>query len=136
MGEFYNFTSIELVHIGTGRAKIVQVERQKLEYVDNTGSNSFVDLEECARTYLALRKLGAFPPRDDTDWTRIAAADAEPAGDISQACVGLRAAIDEPPWFQFLNHRRTQFEFTDSDAIADQLLAPLAQAGWQSWDAS
>jgi hypothetical protein len=39
--------------------------------------------------------------------------------------------------FQFLNRRRTQFEFKDYEHIQRSLLAPLASTGiWRTWDAS
>jgi hypothetical protein len=137
MGEFYNFTRVELVRIGTGPARILEVSRPAVTYIDAGGIERSVDLQECARTYLALYRSGAFPPADDTDWTAIATATAESASDpLPYGCVGLRAVVDDPPWFQFLNKRRTQFEFTDADAIRDELVEPLARFGWQTWDAS
>jgi hypothetical protein len=137
MGEFYNFTLVELVRIGAGPAKIVQITRQDVRYVDSNGAELLIDLEECARTCMVLRRLGSFPPQDDTDWAAIVDANAQLATeDPAYFCVGLRGAVDEPPWFQFLNRRRTQFEFEDYDAISDQLLTPLAKVGWQTWDAS
>jgi hypothetical protein len=54
----------------------------------------------------------------------------------AQPVVGLRGAIDEPPWFQFLDRRRTQFEFADYDHIKRALLDPLSRTRWYSWDAS
>jgi len=53
-----------------------------------------------------------------------------------QRVVGLRGAIDEPPWFQFLNRRRTQFEFKDYEHIQSALLQPLARSDWRTWDAT
>jgi hypothetical protein len=37
---------------------------------------------------------------------------------------------------QFLDRRRTQFEFTDYDHIQSTLLRPMGAGGWRSWDAS
>jgi len=137
MGEFYNFTRVELVRIGTDQARVLQVARQAVTYLDGSGVERSVDLQECARVYLALYRSGNFPPADDTDWTAIAAA--HPASESesqTRGCVGLRAVIDDPPWFQFFDHRRTQFEFGDSDTIRNELVIPLARFGWQTWDAS
>ena len=117
---------------------IKDITRQQVSYSDEAGRDMYVDLEECARIYHCLQETGQFPPGDDTDWARLA--DAFPnfaAIDVSRArCVGLRAVLDEPPWFQFLNRRRTQFEFTDYEHIQAQLRVPLGHVGWSSWDAS
>jgi hypothetical protein len=43
---------------------------------------------------------------------------------------------DAPPWFQFLDRHRTQFEFTDYDHIRRVLLDPLSRTPWHSFDAS
>lgn len=136
---FYNFQSVELVHIGTGLAEITEIAKSSVAYTDDIGRHLTVDLEECARTYAGLRRLDAFPPSDTTNWSDLV--DSIP--DFATLplprpwVVGLRAAVDEPPWFQFLNRRRTQFEFKDYDHIQNALLTPLARAGaWQSWDAS
>ena len=135
---FYHFSSVELVRIGTGRALIKEITRQQVSYTDEAGRAMHVDLEECARIYHCLQETGQFPPGDDTDWTRLA--DTFPnfsAIDVSFArCVGLRAVLDEPPWFQFLNRRRTQFEFPDYEHIQTELRVPLGHVGWSSWDAS
>jgi len=135
---YYHFSSVELVRIGSGRALIKDITRQQVSYSDEAGRDMYVDLEECARIYHCLQETGQFPPGDDTDWARLA--DAFPnfaAIDVSRArCVGLRAVLDEPPWFQFLNRRRTQFEFTDYEHIQAQLRVPLGHVGWSSWDAS
>jgi hypothetical protein len=136
---FFNFNSVELVHIGRVPADIVAIAGSRVAYTDDSGSNRVVDLDECARVYRCLCDLRAFPPGDDLDWGALI--DTTPGFSAlelpPQAVVGLRGAIDEPPWFQFLNRRRTQFEFKDYDHIQSALLAPLAAAGpWYSWDAS
>src|SRR5262245_28251442 len=76
MGMFYNFTNVELVRIGEGKARIVEVGKTKIDYVDEAGAKKTIDLKECARTFDALERAGAFPPSDDTDWAAIA--DAQP----------------------------------------------------------
>src|ERR1700687_2530393 len=70
---YYNFKLVELVRIGTGSARIVEVTRQRLRYIDDYGVESSVDLEDCARIYLTLQNAGQFPPSDETDWTSVAA---------------------------------------------------------------
>jgi hypothetical protein len=136
---YFNFTAIELVHVGTPPAAIISVAKSRIEYTDDDGQHLNVDLEECARIYGCLRQLGAFPPEESTNWGELI--DSVP--DFAtlplpiQPVVGLRGAIDKPPWFQFLNRRRTQFEFKDYEHIQRSLLAPLASTGiWRTWDAS
>src|ERR1700730_4532478 len=136
---YFNFTAIELVHVGTPPAAIISVAKSRIEYTDDDGQNLNVDFEECARIYGCLRQLGAFPPDESTNWGELV--DSVP--DFAtlplpiQPVVGLRGAIDKPPWFQFLNRRRTQFEFKDYEHIQHSLLAPLASTGiWRTWDAS
>ena len=133
---FYNFQSVERVRIGIGSSLIKVVTREKVEYTDEAGREMDVDLDECALTYLCLYYAGQFPPRDDTDWSKVA--DAFPgraAIDASrETCVGLRGALDDPAWFQFLNRRRTQFEFTDYGHIRSALIEPLGRAGRNSYD--
>lgn len=134
---FYNFKSVALVRIGTSSARIVEVTRQRLRYIDEHGAASFVDLEDCARIFLTLQNAGLFPPGDETDWTGLAISSLQfSALDVSFGlCVGLRGALDDPPWFQFLDRRRTQFAFKDYDAIRSELLVPLTRVNWQTWDA-
>ena len=135
---FFNFKLVELVRMGTGSARIVEITRQRLRYIDDRGADAFVDLEDCARIYLTLESAGLFPPNDETDWTALAVANLQFSNlDVSlSGCVGLRGALDSPPWFQFLDRRRTQFEFKDGEALRAQLRHPLAAVGWQTWDAS
>jgi len=136
---FYNFKKIEVVHIGRGEARIVSITGPCLQFVDDLGQPSQIDLEECARMQVCLEQAQAFPPGEDFDWAALADATAGFASlPLSgQRVVGLRAAVDEPPWFQFLDRRRTQFEFIDYDHIKSALLDPLWAAGqWSSWDAS
>lgn len=129
MERLFNFKSVELVRIGSGLARITQVTDQKVEYLDEHGRELFVDLEECARIGGCLEVVGSFPPSDETDWASVADAVSSsserevPGG----ACVGLRGALDDPPWFQFLNRRRTQFEFKDQDALYGELLTRMGR---------
>src|SRR5262245_55492537 len=124
MMRFYDFKAVELVHIDSGQAKIIGIEGSRLEYVDDIGKRRTIDLAECARIFSCLRQLGKFPPDEDFDWGALVA-EIPGFADMPmpiQPVVGLRAAIDEPPWFQFLNPRRTQFEFRDRDHIYSVLL--------------
>lgn len=129
MGRFFNFTSVECVRIGTGPARITQVTDQRVEYIDESGRELVVDLQECGRIGHALEAAGLFPPSADMDWASVADGIPLPSEQTvpTAGCVGLRGALDTPPWFQFLNRRRTQFEFKDRDALDAQLLKPMAR---------
>ena len=136
---FYNFTPVVLVHIDCAPAKIVSISGSTVDFIDDAGAHHRIDLADCARIQVCLRKRGEFPPGDTLDWGALA--DSVPEFSSLalplQPVVGLRGAIDEPPWFQFLDRHRTQFEFRDYDHIQNALLVPLARAGaWYTWDAS
>ena len=134
---FFNFKSVELVRVGASPATITQVTRKKVEYINEAGRQLFVDLEECARIWICLERAGMFPPESETDWGGLA--DNTPGFSelevSSGSCVGLRGALDKPPWFQFLNRRRTQFEFKDYETIYAELIGPLGRAEWTTFDA-
>jgi hypothetical protein len=136
---YFNFPGAEVVHIGTGPADVTAVSTSSVGYTDDLGQHLTVDLEECARVYRCLTEAGAFPPSETANWSELI--DLVPGFETlalpAQRVVGLRGAIDDPPWFQFLNRRRTQFEFKNYDHIQGTLLEPLWRSGyWRSWDAS
>jgi hypothetical protein len=135
---FFDFQSVKRVRIGSGgRGAIVAVTATAVSFVDEAGRPQVIDLAECGRIYACLRRAGAFPPAEDFDWGALADATADfstlPLS--GQSVVGLRGALDEPPWFQWLDRRRTQFEFEDTDHIRSVLLDPLAKTRWFTWDA-
>jgi hypothetical protein len=135
---FFDFKSVTLVHIDVGSARIGPIADTTLAFTDDAGTPRVIDLAECARIYRWLQRRGAFPPAEDFDWAALI--ESEPGfADVplgAQAVVGLRGAVDEPPWFQFLDRHRTQFEFSDYDHIRRALLDPLSHTRWYSWDAS
>jgi hypothetical protein len=129
---------VELVHIDAGLAAIESIAGSVVSFTDDTGRSSTISLEECARIYRLLREAGGFPPSDADDWGVLASVHDFATLELpGQPVVGLRGAMDSPPWFQFLDRRRTQFEFKDYEHIQRALLEPLTAAGnWYSWDAS
>jgi hypothetical protein len=135
MGDYYNFKNVERIRMGEGPAKISEIARTKIVYIDGRGVQQFVDLEESARTCGVLERTGAWPPPEDLDWTAYAAAHSE-LSNVRLGLVGMRGAVDEPPWFQFFDRRRTLFEFKDRDTIYSELITPMARHGWQTWDGS
>lgn len=138
MGRYYNFHRLKLVHIGTGAGRIESIQGSLLDYTGDDGVRTTISLTECARIYRLLREAQAFPPQDADDWGVLASVSDFDSLDLTaQPVVGLRGAADDPPWFQFLDIGRTQFEFKSYDHIQDALLRPLARAGrWYTWDAS
>ena len=132
---FFTFNEVELVRIGQGHARILAVTHDRCDYSDEAGSLFYVDFEECARVWVCLD--GSIPD-PDYDWSTLAVSDPNfYAVDVSGLrTVGLRGAADDPPWFQFFNRRRTQFEFKDYDHIYSELLTPMTRVACNSWDAS
>jgi hypothetical protein len=139
MDRFYTFESIELVRIGTGSARVTRITRERVNYTNEAGKEQFVDLEECARVFLCLEAAGRFPPLpvDNNDWGQLA--DTAPGFtqlDVSgpSLTIGLRGSIDHPPWLQFFNRRRTQFEFKNYEEIREFLRTVAVAGGWQTFD--
>jgi hypothetical protein len=132
---FYNFNRVERVRFGEGIAKITRISEAAVDYLDEAGRAFSVDLSECTRTWTCLTLGGAFPPGDDDDWSKFADDHADLIkSDVWRGVIGLRGVIDDPPWCQFLNRRRTQFEFRSREIIENDLLQPLARYGWQTFD--
>jgi hypothetical protein len=80
----------EIVGIGVANACIKCVTPQRVEYFDEAGQECFVDIEECARNWVQLH--GARRGR-------------------KYRYVGGRGLLEDPPWIEFANKRRTRFEF-------------------------
>jgi hypothetical protein len=118
----------EVVRVGTSGARIVCVSTKRIDYIDMTGQECFVDLEESARNWqqrhhASRREFLTLPGAP------------QPAVDIWNAhCVGLRGALDQPPWVQFTNDRKTRFEFGTCEALYRELLEPLELGGWHTFD--
>lgn len=48
--------------------------------------------------------------------------------------VGLRGALDHPPWFEFFGPSSVRMEFESDRALYQQLLIPLGRAGYATLD--
>jgi hypothetical protein len=48
--------------------------------------------------------------------------------------VGLRGALDKPPWFQFFGPQSVRMEFESDRALYRELLIPLSRADYGSLD--
>lgn len=118
----------ETVRIGASGARIVAVTDQRIDYIDLEGRDLFIELGECASKWERghEERRGEFLPLGDASDQDVAAWNAR--------CVGLRGALDDPPWAQFMNERNTRFEFESCEDLYAELLVPLMKAGWQTFD--
>ena len=107
----------EIVRIGVSEARIVGVTRERIDYIDEAGQEQFIDLEECAGVGGEARSNRAKRARLERT-----------------VCVGQRGALDNPPWAEFMNERKTHFEFATYEDLYGELLTPLRQAGWHTFD--
>ena len=108
-GEQVKQIAPEIVRIDVDNARIKSVTRQRVEYLDESGQECFVDLEECNRNYLHLGGRTRY--------------------------VGDRALLFDPPWIGFRNNRRTRFEFESSnEALGFKL--QLMRVRWLTLDAT
>jgi hypothetical protein len=121
-------TAHEVVRVGARGARIVRVTRERVEYVDTAGREQFVDLPQCARNWVRWHedRRAGFGRVGDASEARVAAWNAR--------CVGQRGAYDTPPWTSFMNERGTRFEFETYEELYRQLLGPLRDAGWHTFD--
>jgi hypothetical protein len=117
----------EIVSIGVSGARIVGVTRERIDYIDAAGAELFIDLEECARSWERSRA-------QSSGFVTLPGWTAQSAAAWHTRCVGERGADDNPPWAQFMNERRTRFEFASYEALYKELLDPLKRAGWQTFD--
>jgi len=121
-------TTPEVIRIGASGARIVSVTPKRIEYIDLAGQAQFIDLEKCAKNWVAWR--------DDhrQDFVLWPGATEEGSAEWNARCVGERGALDQPPWAEFMNERKTRFEFETYEALDEEMLDPLLQAGWHTFD--
>ena len=91
------------------------------------GRRQFVDLEKCARCWVRWS--------DDHSQQFLTLGDASQAEiDEENACtVGLRGG-GPPFWIEFMNERKTRFEFETWEALYRALQGPLLASGWRTFD--
>jgi hypothetical protein len=122
-----NQVAPEIVRIGVANARIKRVTQQRVKYLDEAGQECFVDLEECARNWVQLHN------KDDVDLVRMTSQSWFDHFDSS--FVGQRGLLDDPPWVEFMNKRRTRFEFA-SEKEARPLLRRLRAHVWRTGNAN
>jgi hypothetical protein len=111
----------EIVRIGVADARIKCVTPRRVEYLDEAGQECFVDLEECARNW----------PQLNLDM--LTSEDRAPARRYRY--VAMRGLLEEPPWIEFKNERRTRLEFVSSNEALG-LKLQLIKARWRTLDAN
>ena len=118
----------EVIRVGAFGARIISVASQRLDYIDMAGQEQSIDLEECAKNWAGWsrdhrQEFVLFPGTSEKSSAR-----------WNARCVGERGALDDPPWAAFMNERKTCFEFETYEALDEELLGPLMQAGWHTFD--
>ena len=118
----------EVTRIGVSGARIVRVTHEIIEYIDQTGREQFVDLEQCARNWVQWK-------RENKESFLIVVPSSQAEIDAWDArTVGSRNTFDDPPWAEFINERSARFEFETEEALYAELLRPLGRFGWVTFD--
>jgi len=116
----------EVHRIAPSGARIVGVTYRHIEYADMAGHAHFIDLEECAKCWL--------------QWFHDHKQQIVPLGSTAEmeaeaACtVGLRGGGGPSFWIEFMNERKTRFEFENWEARCRLLQGPLLVVGWRTFD--
>jgi hypothetical protein len=114
----------EVVRVGASGARIVAVTRQRIDYIDMAGQEQFIDLEECASRW------GRWHDDRSQEFLPMPGATEQGIAAWNARCVGQRGF----QWAEFMNERNTRFEFATYEALYTELLDPLRQAGWHTFD--
>ena len=117
----------EILRIGVANARIKCVTPRRVEYFDEAGQECFIDLEECARNWVQLHN------KDDVDLVLLTSQGIFDS--FYSSFVGQHGLLDDPPWVEFANKRRTRFEF-GCDKEARTLRRRLRGSGWRTHDAN
>lgn len=127
--DWFGTTLPDVIRVWAGSARILRVTEKQLDYVDESGREQSVDLEKCAINWCRYwdEKRSEFvsldPNTSDEDADRWGA-----------SCVGTRDICATTPWVMFMNERCTLFKFKTRDQAYAELLRPLHQAGWHTFD--
>ena len=121
-------SALEVIRVGASHAQILRVARTRIDYIDMRGRRQSIDLEECAMNWIRwhddhIQEFMLIPGSSTADSDR-----------WNARCVGERGALDHPPWVQFMNERNSRFEFRNYEALYGELLVPLMQNGWHTFD--
>lgn len=146
-----NHTAGEVIRVGTSSARIVRLTRKYIEYIDMAGQDQFIDLEECARMWKRWHDVHShefFPvPGRWARWHDLHSHELLPTPELlpgppshadidawNARCVGQRGGGYPLWWAEFMNERKTRFEFGTWEALWRKLQGPLMVAGWNTFD--
>ena len=120
--------TLEVIRVGASDARILRVTQARIDYIDMRGRRQSIDLEECAKNWMRwygdhIQEFILIPGSSESD-----------SDSWKARCVGERGALDHPPWVQFMNERNSRFEFRNYEALYGELLVPLMQKGWHTFD--
>ncbi len=112
-----------VIYIGLQGARIVEVTRDFLEYIDQAGERWLIDLHECNNNWCRFFEQNRsgfiiFPGVTEQD--------IEDEKATMVAARGIR-------YLQFFDKPKTRFEFASNKARRE-LQASLAEVGWGTWD--
>lgn len=116
-----------VIQVGASGARIILVGPQRIEYINIAGQEQFIELKECSSNWVRW-----FDDHRDGFVVASDASEADIAAENAR-CVGIRGGYG-PFWVQFMNEQKTRFEFDSYVALAKELLGPLREAGWGTWD--
>ena len=116
-----------VIHVGASGARITHVGPQRIGYFDTAGQEQFIELKECSSNWVRWfdDHRDGFVVASDVSEADIAAENAR--------CVGLCGGFG-PFWVEFMNEQKTRFEFDSNVAREKELLEPLMEAGWDTYD--
>jgi hypothetical protein len=128
----------KVIHLGDGNAMLLSIDSKVIKFTIGENINKEIDLIDSAERVAKLIEQGSFPPEKNFSIEHVSEKKNKRARKINQLrYVGIRSALDAPPWFQFFDNCLTQFEFVNSNLMYEELLFPLKINGrWRSWDAS
>jgi len=106
----------------------MRVNHERLEYIDGAGQEQVIELKECARNWVRWHD------NHRQEFVLLPGASEADALIENARCVGQRGALDDPPWAELMNERKTRFEFESYEALYRELLGPLSRAGWGTFD--
>ena len=120
-------SSLEVVRIDGSVAPNLTVTPSQIQYTSVTGDPNTIELEECARNWMRLKREQA------DEFILVPGASRSDADKWDARCVGTRNGCG-PYWVQFMNDRNTRFEFATWEALMEHLVGPLARHGWHTFD--
>ncbi len=92
------------------------------------GQEQFLDLEQCASNWVKWKQA------NKQSFLDVSGASEAESDRWDALTVGTRSALDDPPRAEFMDERKTRFEFETDEARYGELLRPLGLAGWVTFD--